>query len=70
MDQDLPKVKAVWTTPNSSLEKIISGNLSESRNLILEDPLIPNGGQGGFVVLECNASFPVDWVYTFGEGVR
>lgn len=51
-------------------EKLISGsgNSSESKNLILESPLIPK--EDGFVVLECNASFPVDWLYSAGEGVR
>lgn len=66
MFSDLPKVQAIWTTPDST-DKVISGNLSESRNLILEEPLIPND-RNGFVVLECNASYPLDWIYN-GEGV-
>ncbi len=65
---DLPKIQAIWTTPdNSQVDKVISGNLTETRNLILEEPLIPNS-RNGFVILECNASYPLDWIYA-GEGV-
>jgi len=65
---DLPKIQAIWTTPEiGSVDKVISGNLSESRNLILEEPLISNVKNGN-VILECNASYPLDWIYT-GEGV-
>lgn len=68
MFSDLPKIQAIWTTPESgNADKVISGNLTETRNLILEEPLIPNA-RNGFVILECNASYPLDWIYN-GEGV-
>ncbi|ODN04446.1 Macrophage colony-stimulating factor 1 receptor [Orchesella cincta] len=66
--RDLPKIEALWVLPNGTVDKVLSGNVSESKNLILEDPLLPKD-RDGFMILECNASFPLDWVYSAGEGL-
>lgn len=65
---DVPPVAEIFLTKGDT-EDTVPLNASTSGEIVVTEEMLHNGRQYNHVVLACNASYPVEWVYENGDGV-
>jgi hypothetical protein len=70
LDQHKPPVAEVFITRGNTEETIpLSEGSGTSRDILVTEEMVRNGSEFNHLVLLCNASYPVEWIYE-GVGVR
>lgn len=63
-----PPVAEIFLTKGDT-EETVSLNPDDSGDIVITEDMLHNGTQYNHVVLACNSSYPVEWVYEGGDGV-